>query len=77
MDGIGECNKNPFDGKANTGNINACLINPLGLVLVDNGNHSVNSAIIHNEGEIIVKTIVDISPVLEKYKFNGKYFEIL
>lgn len=32
-------------------------------------------AIIHNEGEIIVKTIVDISPVLEKYKFNGKYFE--
>ena len=75
LDGIGECNKNPFDGKANTGNINACLINPLGLVLVDNGNHSVNSAIIHNEGEIIVKTIVDISPVLEKYKFNGKYFE--
>ena len=43
-----------------------CLINPLGLVIVDNGNHSVNSAIVHNEGEIIANVTVDISPVLEK-----------
>ena len=48
---IGKCNKNPFDGDAHSGNTNACLINPLGLVIVDNGNHSVNSAIVHNEGE--------------------------
>lgn len=63
---IGKCNKNPFDGDAHSGNINACLINPLGLVIVDNGNHSVNSAIVHNEGEIIANVTVDISPVLEK-----------
>ena len=30
------------------------LIEPLGLVVVDNGNHSVNAAIVYNEGEIIV-----------------------
>lgn len=75
---IGKCNKNPFDGDAHSGNINACLINPLGLVIVDNGNHSVNSAIVHNEGEIIANVTVDISPVLEKYKFNGKdYVDII
>lgn len=62
---IGKCNKNPFDGDAHSGNINACLISPLGLVIVDNGNHSVNSAIVHNEGEIIANVTVDISPVLE------------
>ena len=44
----------------------------------DNGNHSVNSAIVHNEGEIIANVTVDISPVLEKYKFNGKdYVDII
>ena len=59
---IGKCNKNPFDGDAHSGNIN----DPLGLVIVDNGNHSVNSAIVHNEGEIIANVTVDISPVLEK-----------
>lgn len=75
---IGKCNKNPFDGDAHSGNINACLIHPLGLVIVDNGNHSVNSAIVHNEGEIIANVTVDISPVLEKYKFNGKdYVDII
>jgi hypothetical protein len=38
----------------------------------------VNSAIVHNEGEIIANVTVDISPVLEKYKFNGKdYVDII
>ena len=37
-----------------------------------------NSAIVHNEGEIIANVTVDISPVLEKYKFNGKdYVDII
>ena len=37
-----------------------------------------NSAIVHNEGEIITNVTVDISPVLEKYKFNGKdYVDII
>ena len=36
------------------------------------------SAIVHNEGEIIANVTVDISPVLEKYKFNGKdYVDII
>lgn len=75
---IGKCNKNPFDGEAYSVNINAYLINPLGLVIVYNGNHSVNSAIVHNEGEIIANAAVDISPVLEKYRFNGKdYVDII
>lgn len=75
---IGKCNENPFDGEVHSGNINAYLINPLGLVIVNNGNHSVNSAIVYNEGEIIANVTVDISPVLEKYKFNGEdYVDII
>ncbi|MDE7114032.1 MAG: hypothetical protein K2O57_07590, partial [Acetatifactor sp.] len=32
---------------------------------------------VHGEGEIIVNTIIDITPALDKYKFNGKeYVEI-
>lgn len=42
------------------------------MIIVDGGNHSVNSAIIHNEGEVVVKTKADISPVLDRYEFNGK-----
>ena len=71
---IGICHGNPFDGDANAYNIEACLVEPLGLIIVEGGNHSVNSGIIHNEGEIIVNTKVDISSVLEKYEFNGKNY---
>lgn len=71
---IGVCNGNPFNGVTNAWNISACLVEPLGLVIVLNGNHSVNSAIIHNEGEINVDTKVDISSILERYKFDGKNY---
>ena len=74
MHSIGVCNGRPFNGGANAWNIRACLVEPLGLVIVFNGNHSVNSAIIHNEGEINVDTKVDISPILERYKFDGKNY---
>lgn len=47
---IGTCNNNPFDVDANILNIDSLLINPLGLVIVRGGNHSTNSAIVHNEG---------------------------
>lgn len=70
--GLGEINKNPFNGISFAYNIHAFLIEPLGLVVVDNGNHSVNAAIVYNEGEIIVNTVIDISEVLEKYRFDGK-----
>ena len=72
--GLGEINKNPFNGISFVYNIHAFLIEPLGLVVVDNGNHSVNAAIVYNEGEIIVNTVIDISEVLEKYRFDGKKY---
>ena len=72
--GLGEINKNPFNGISFAYNIHAFLIEPLGLVVVDNGNHSVNAAIVYNEGKIIVNTVIDISEVLEKYRFDGKKY---
>ncbi len=68
---------NPFDGNVHSQNIIACMVKPTGLVIVTNGNHSVNSAIVHGEGEIIVNEIKDIKPLLEKFRFTGKeYVEI-
>ena len=72
--GLGEINKNPFNGISFAYNIQAVLIEPVGLVVVDNGNHSVNAAIIYDEGEIIVNTVIDISEVLERYRFDGKKY---
>lgn len=68
---IGQCNDNPFDGEQYKTNIHSILINPLGIVIVQGGNHSTNSAIIHNEGNLIVNNEVDISPLFKKYKFDG------
>ncbi|MCM1327603.1 MAG: hypothetical protein NC094_10535 [Bacteroidales bacterium] len=65
---------NPFNGIANSNNICACMIKPIGLVIVVNGNHSVSSAIVHGKGEIIVSEKIDIKPLLEKYRFNGKEY---
>lgn len=68
---------NPFDGNVHSQNIIACMVKPIGLVIVANGNHSVNSAIVHGEGEIIVNQTKDIKPLLEKVRFTGKeYVEI-
>lgn len=68
---------NPFDGNIHSQNIIACMVKPTGLVIVTNGNHSVNSAIVHGEGEIIVNETKDIKPLLEKVRFTGKeYVEI-
>ncbi len=71
---INEKVKNSFDGITHANNIRAYRIESLGLVVVRNGNHSANSAIIHGEGELIVDTIIDITPALEKYRYNGKDF---
>lgn len=64
--GLGEINKNPFNGISFAYNIQAVLIEPLGLVVVDNGNHSVNAAIVYDEGEIIVNTVITES-ISEKF----------
>lgn len=65
---------NPFDGIRNSNNISACLIQPIGLVVVSNGNHSVSSAIVHGKGEIIVNEKIDITSLFKKYKFNGEEY---
>lgn len=64
----------PYDAEINRYNVRAFLVKPLGLVIVYQGNHSVNAAIIHNEGEISISEEVDITPVLEKYDFDGVKF---
>lgn len=63
-----------FDCCIGQSNIDSYLIEPLGLVVVTNGNHSINSAIINNCGNFIVNKKIDISSILEKYEFNGKYY---
>lgn len=65
-----KCNRS-FDIHEAENNVKGILVEPLGIVLVYQGNHSVNSAIIHNEGEIHVKEKVDITSVLQKYRFDG------
>lgn len=63
-----------FDSCIGQSNIDSYLIEPLGLVIVTNGNHSINSAIINNHGNFIVNKKIDISFILEKYEFNGKNY---
>lgn len=65
---------NPFDGIRNSQNIIAYMVKPINLVIVVNGNHSVNSAIVHGEGELIVNEVIDIKPLLEKYRFTGREY---
>lgn len=76
LNNIGKINNNKFDGR--NINISTILIEPLGLVLVNNGgHHSVNSAIIQNEGNIYINEIRNISKILDRYKFDGEnYIEI-
>ena len=76
MNNIGKINNNKFDGR--NINISTILIEPLGLVLVNSGgHHSVNSAIIQNEGNIYINEIRNISKILDRYKFDGEnYIEI-
>ncbi|WP_196607220.1 DUF6710 family protein [Pectinatus frisingensis] len=73
---IGKNNKNPFNGESEESaqNITATLLTPLGLVLVNNGNHSVNSALVQNEGRITVKYIIDMATSFKRYKFDGENY---
>lgn len=70
---IGKINENPFDGYKNNHktNIWAYKYLPIGLVFVYNGNHSVNSAIIHNEGSFLCENCIDVSPLFHEYSFDG------
>lgn len=67
---IGICNDNPFIGIENT-NVSGFLIEPIGLIVITNGNHSINSAIIHNEGQVQIDKCYNISDLFDKYRFDG------
>lgn len=71
---IGHINNNPFDGEKNCGNIIATIFKPLGLVIVVNGNHSTNAAIIHREGKLIINHEFKMSSLLQEVYFDGKYY---
>ena len=72
--GIGGSSGNPFDGKKNENNISAEFLLPLNFVIVTNGNHSTNSAIINNEGALKIKNVVQMDSALEKYYFDGIHY---
>lgn len=67
---IGICNDNPFIGIKNT-NVSGFLIEPIGLIVITKGNHSINSAIIHNEGQVQIDKYYSLSDLFEKYRFDG------
>lgn len=67
---IGICNDNPFIGIDNS-NVSVFLIEPIGLIVTTNGNHSINSAIIHNEGQVQIDKCYDLSDLFDKYRFDG------
>lgn len=67
---IGVCNDKPFIGIDNS-NVCGFLIEPIGLIVITNGNHSINSAIIHNEGQVQIDKCYDLSDLFDKYRFDG------
>lgn len=74
LSGIGAMYGNPFDGVQNETNIRANLLLPLNFVIVNNGNHSTNSAIINNEGTLMINNVVQMDSALEKYYFDGIHY---
>ena len=44
---------------------------PLGIVVVMQRNHSINAAIIHNEGYFECVNFIDMSRYLDEYSFDG------
>ena len=70
---ISEVNNNKF---VDTANFLGVLIKPLGMFIVRNANHSVNSALINKDNTEIKQKfeVIDISPNFQKYKFDGKSY---
>ena len=71
LEDIGVDAGNPYDGFTNRNNIWGKIIRPLDLVIIENGNHSTNSAILKNEGEVSIEGQYDISPLFDVIRFNG------
>ena len=60
-----ECDKN---------NHMATYIYPIGLTIVDNGNHSILSGVLKGEGTIQANQICDLVPTYDDMYFDGIYF---
>lgn len=71
---IGICNEKPFKGIDNS-NVCGLIIEPIGLIVITDGNHSINSAIIHNEGQVQIDKCYDLSDLFVKYRFDGIDFQ--
>lgn len=69
---IGENVGNKFEYQEN--NHMATYIYPLGLTIVDNGNHSTLSGILKGEGVIQVTQTYDLEPTYDYMYFDGIYF---
>ena len=73
LEKIGEINGNKFRDDNN--NTDVVLVKPLGLILTYNGNHSINLAIINKDNsKIRIDRIIDISEILNEYKFDGENY---
>ncbi|HDE3760592.1 DUF6710 family protein [Staphylococcus aureus] len=54
-------------------NHDVVYVYPMGVVLTQSGNHSVNAGKVKGEGSIKVDKVWDISPLYEEYYFDGRY----
>lgn len=62
-----------YDFEEDTLNHFATYLFPLGMVWVQNGNHSINAGILKSEGEINVKEVYDMRFMYDHYSFDGTY----
>lgn len=70
---VGKINNNPFDGlnKKHRHYIHSIRYLPLGIVVVTQRNHSINAAIIHNEGFFECDRCIDMRRYFNNYFFDG------
>lgn len=63
-----------FDDISVNNNIEAVLIKELGLIFVTSSNHSINSAIIKEEGKLPIHNEISLKRFLNLYRFDGEKY---
>ena len=63
-----------FDDISVNNNIEAVLIKELGLMFVTSSNHSINSAIIKEEGKLPIYNEISLKKFLNLYRFDGEKY---
>lgn len=66
-----------FDDINVNNNVEATTIKELGLLFVIGSNHSINSAIIKNEGKLHIYNEISLKRLFEIYKFDGEKYVFL